>query len=369
MLKVTVERWHLRHTVGIFESWAAASTPVDSRPAQAHNRGGGQRSLERSHLMKYPLLAPLFLGVLMLALSAIVNCGGGGNDEDEVRDTIREVVTAINDQDAEKLSQLVTANLFGVEPTPEALEDLLGAFFKIENLEIVSVTADGDRATAEITRTEDGATVREIMSLVKVDGRWRLDNVDGNGDEDLEGEPGVAVTPGEEPGARELTPEEELLASLVLTEEEVGEVFPGQEWRVFSQPEEFFGEEPPLGQVASLVAFYEPQQVADVFEVSTLLLLFETAEDAGKQFQEMSRLALEGGPGVEIEQFDAAGIGDEAHGQVNRTPEVYTSVLLRVDRVVVDISLPLGLTDEDMRDAARQLAQKLAEKIQASLEG
>lgn len=164
------------------------------------------------------------------------------------------------------------------------------------------------------------------------------------------------------------TAEEELLASMVLTVEEVGEVFPDQGWRVFTQPQEFFGEEPPLGWVAAWIASYNPEQVADVLEVTTLLLLFETAEDASEQFLD-SRSAEEPGPAVKIEQFDAGGIGDEARGQVNRTPEVYTSVLLRVDRVLVDISIPLGLTNENRREEARQLAQKLAVKIEAAIQG
>ncbi len=41
VLKATGERWHLGHTVGIFESRRAPS-PVDRRPALAHNRSGGQ---------------------------------------------------------------------------------------------------------------------------------------------------------------------------------------------------------------------------------------------------------------------------------------------------------------------------------------
>ena len=171
------------------------------------------------------------------------------------------------------------------------------------------------------------------------------------------------------------TAEEELLASMALTAEEVGEVFPGGgEWIVFSVPQESTpDEEPPLEQVAGWVADYNPkevviEEVGEVLAVNTLLLLFETTDDAGRELQEWTRLALEVGAGVEITEFDAGDIGDEARGQVNRTPEVYTFVWLRVDRVLADIMLPLGLSDEERQEEALRLARKLAEKIEARLQ-
>ena len=110
------------------------------------------------------------------------------------------------------------------------------------------------------------------------------------------------------------------------------------------------------------------EEVGEVLAVNTLLLLFETTDDAGREFQEWTGLALEVGPGVEITEFDAADIGGEARGQVNRTPEVYTFVWLRVDRVLADVMLPLGLSDEERQEEALRLARKLAEKVEARLQ-
>lgn len=183
---------------------------------------------------------------------------------------------------------------------------------------------------------------------------------------------------GEEPPATEPVPtrplgdpdteEEDLLASMLLTTDEVAEVLPGDEWRIFSR--EFFGQEPPLGQVVGSTAGYQPQ-MADTVTVSTTFLLFETAEDASKGFLDLTRSAMGPGPGVEIEQFDAGPIGDEAYGQVTRLPQVYTSVVffLRVDRVLANLSLVLGLSDEERQEEVLQLAQRLAEKIEAAVQG
>jgi hypothetical protein len=184
-------------------------------------------------------------------------------------------------------------------------------------------------------------------------------------------EPPMLAIPKEElPRATAATADEELLASMVLSAEEVGEVFPeGVEWMVFSVPQESTpDEEPPLGQVTGWLAVYNPEVTSEVFEVSTLLLLYQTAEDASRGFVEQARLDLETGPGVEITEFDAGEIGDEARGQVNRTPEVYTFVRLRVDRVLAGISLALGRTDEERQEEALRLARKLVEKVEARLQ-
>ncbi len=94
------------------------------------------------------------------------------------------------------------------------------------------------------------------------------------------------------------------------------------------------------------------------------LSLYETADAAMEGFEE--GLRVEPGPGVEIEQFDASGIGDEAHGQVNRTPEVFTVVSLRLDRVVADIVW--AAAGGERSEEIRLLAQRLAEKIEAGIE-
>ncbi len=144
---------------------------------------------------------------------------------------------------------------------------------------------------------------------------------------------------------------------MALSAEEVGEVFPGGgEWSVYGVPQW------PSGWAADYT------EVTTGNAVSTALSLYDTAEDASSRFAEQTRLDLEVGPGVEITEFDAGDIGDEAGGQVNRTPEVYTFVRLRVDRVFAGITLMLGRTDDDRQEEALQLARILAEKIEAGLQ-
>jgi hypothetical protein len=171
-------------------------------------------------------------------------------------------------------------------------------------------------------------------------------------------EPPTPLMPKEEPPVpTAATADQELLESMVLSAEEVREVFPGSgEWSVYSVPQW------PAGWAADYT------EVTTGNAVSTVLSLYETAEDASNGFAEQTSLDLEVGPGVEITEFDAGDIGNEAGGQVNRTPEVYTFVRLRVDRVFAGITLMLGRTDDDRQEEALQLARMLAEKIEARLQ-
>ncbi len=286
---------------------------------------------------RWPWLLTL-LTVPMLALA----CGGDGNDEDAVRATIEEFVAAVNDQDYDKLAQLVTANTFDVEPTPEVLKEALGPSITLEDLEIVSVAVDGDKATAEITRTVDGRTVRAIQSLVKVDGRWRLDR---------------AVAPEEQ-----VTADEELLASMVLTAQEVREALPEGIETARSFPQRVERSE---GEIARWSQFYESTG-GEV--VTTDLRLYETADVARKRFLVESDPAKDP-EGVEIVRFDVGDIGDQAEGSVSESFDgrLFTNVFLRVDRVLV--LLVVGPSEEEQRAVLLALAERLAEKVEAALEG
>ncbi len=276
---------------------------------------------------------PLLLALPLLALA----CGGDGNDEDVVRATIEEFVAAVNDQDYDKLAQLVTANTFDVEPTPEVLKEALGPSITLEDLEIVSVAVDGDKATAEITRTVDGRTVRAIQSLVKVDGRWRLDR---------------AVAPEEQ-----VTADEELLAAMVLTAQDAREALPEEIETALGWPVMVDRTE---GHVARWAQRY---QSAGGEMVEMDLRLYETAESAADRF------AAESVPRRDPEDFDVVDVGDEAKWGVSESFDgrLFTNVFLRVDRVLA--LLAVGPSDQEQGAVLLQLAQKLAENIEAALEG
>ncbi len=90
------------------------SLAVDTRPAQAHNACGGGSIAKEDHLMKPRLFVLLFIaGLLVLGILAIA-CGddGGGNDEDAIRKTIQEIVTACNAGDSQRYAELRTATGF-----------------------------------------------------------------------------------------------------------------------------------------------------------------------------------------------------------------------------------------------------------------
>ena len=280
---------------------------------------------------RWPGLLSL-LTVPMLALAC-----GGGNDEDAVRDAVREWVTAFNDEDFDQLRQLVTANLFGVDPAAEDFEEALGEFaVKIENLEFLSVTVDGDKATAEITRIQDGRTLHDTMFLVKVDSRWLMDRLSAS---------------------EELSVDEELLASMVLTAREVREALPEEVETALGGPERGERSE---GEVARWAHRYES---AGGETVVMDLRLYETADAAADRF------AKESDPSRDPEHFDVADVGDEAEGSVSESFDgrLFTNAFLRVDRVLV--LLAVGPSEEEQRAVLLTLAERLAEKVEAALEG
>ncbi len=112
--------------------------------------------------MKPRFFVLLFVaGLLVLGILAIA-CGDddGGNDEEAVRNTIQEAHAACNEGDFERYRELRTAAA-GCPP---------GAPNEVE---ILSVTVDGDEATAELIVTNnEGEPTEYTMVLRKEDGRW-----------------------------------------------------------------------------------------------------------------------------------------------------------------------------------------------------
>ncbi len=111
--------------------------------------------------MKPRLFVLLFVaGLFVLGILAIA-CGDDGNDEDAIRNTIQEAHTACNALDFERYRELITAGSPGCPP---------GAPNEVESL---SVTVDGDEATAELIVTNnEGEPTEYTMGLRKEDGRW-----------------------------------------------------------------------------------------------------------------------------------------------------------------------------------------------------
>ena len=121
--------------------------------------------------MKRRLFLFLFIASLLLVLVTIAAaCGdddGDESDEDGIRNVIQEQVAAINDRDFDRLAETHTAHF----ETTASFREIDNPDFRLENLEILSVTVDGDEATALVTTDLGPATVL----LKKEDGRWLID--------------------------------------------------------------------------------------------------------------------------------------------------------------------------------------------------
>jgi len=324
--------------------------------------------------------------MLPFATLAIAACGRGASEEDAVRDAVREAVAAFNNKDFDKLADRLTANFYGFEPTAEALEGLLAdSATRIEDLQLVSVTVEGQEATAEITRTQNGEAARETILLVKVGGRWRLDrsveSIIESGDEDQPGET-PRLPPEEEPPPPKLTADD--LPSLVLGAEEVGDVYPGivliegapwsnQEFIEGAPdsgltPEEAQSEIKKYGRVAGYVASYGSPDGVEVILID--LTLHESAEGASAALTDAWEGFVRLAASADTEDLDLSDLADEAQGLVIRTPDRRVSVMLhlRVDNVRAVVAITPAAND-DPRPEARQLAEKLAEKIGAVIKG
>ena len=129
--------------------------------------------------MKQRLIGLLTIAALLLVLGTLAAaCGDDGDDgdetdEDAVRNAVQEVTAAVNDRDFDRLAELSTANF---ETTTNFRIIVDDPDFRLENLEIISVTVTGDEATVLTTTSEDGQTDQDTVLLKREDGyRWLVD--------------------------------------------------------------------------------------------------------------------------------------------------------------------------------------------------
>ena len=126
--------------------------------------------------------------LLLLPALALGTCGGG-NDEEEIEQTVRDFVTATNDQDAETFcGELVTQDFLEKSTGArgdqaqdecrrqlEAVQGLTVGFDRIRKTEI-----DGDRATVTAVLTTQGSRAPQVLFLEKQDGDWKLSGSSGD---------------------------------------------------------------------------------------------------------------------------------------------------------------------------------------------
>jgi hypothetical protein len=120
------------------------------------------------------------LFVALLAGIALVGCGGGPTEEEQVRSTVDAFSKATAAKDYDKLcKQLLAPKLLEqVEqaglPCEVALSKGLGEV-KDPKVTIGQITVSGDTATADIRTSAAGEQPsRDTLKLSKIGGRWRI---------------------------------------------------------------------------------------------------------------------------------------------------------------------------------------------------
>ena len=120
------------------------------------------------------------LFVALLAGIALVGCGGGPTEEEQVRDTVDAFSKATAAKDYDKLcKQLLAPKLLEqVEqaglPCEVALSKGLGEV-KDPKVTIGQITVNGDSATADIRTSAKGEEPsRDTLKLTRIGGRWRI---------------------------------------------------------------------------------------------------------------------------------------------------------------------------------------------------
>jgi predicted lipid-binding transport protein (Tim44 family) len=121
--------------------------------------------------------------VLPFLLLALAACGGGADDPDEVRQTVRDFVKATNERDADTLcGELLTreylekSTLATGDRTDEACRRQLDldSDLRLELLSIGRTEVDGDSATVRAVIDADGVRAPRLFRLEREDGRWKL---------------------------------------------------------------------------------------------------------------------------------------------------------------------------------------------------
>ena len=159
------------------------------RGLRAGRRRGDRRDRVRARsrrplrLIQVPPVAsrPLLLA-LVLAGCAFGACGGG-NDEEDVQQVVRDFVNATNERDGDTLCEDLLTQEFKEKATGATGDQVdevckqqleLTEDFELELISMGQTTIDGERATVRATLNTGGVEAPRLFQLEKEDGEWRL---------------------------------------------------------------------------------------------------------------------------------------------------------------------------------------------------
>jgi ketosteroid isomerase-like protein len=121
---------------------------------------------------------PRSITAVVCAALLVAAAGCGQSDQEKAREVVQEYIDASNDGDYERVCELYSEDFkrqLAVDDCPAFVEEQTSGVE--QELELVDVRADGDRATAQIdaVRQEEGGTARIGLLLERADGdEWRI---------------------------------------------------------------------------------------------------------------------------------------------------------------------------------------------------
>jgi predicted lipid-binding transport protein (Tim44 family) len=120
--------------------------------------------------------------VLAGAVAVLAACGGG-DDQEQVEQTVRDFVEATKQRDAEAFCEELVTQEFLEQSTgatgDNAIESCRRQFTRLRRVrvDLVRITkteVDGDTAEAQVVLRSQGQVQDQVLRLEKEDGDWRL---------------------------------------------------------------------------------------------------------------------------------------------------------------------------------------------------
>jgi ketosteroid isomerase-like protein len=121
--------------------------------------------------------------LLACALLALAACGSGSSDRDDVEQTLRDFVTALNKRDADRFCDDLVTREFIEKQTfakgAKALADCKRQLRQVKDLKvklvrISSLSVKGDRARVKVVLSVQSQEGDQLYRLKKEDGGWRI---------------------------------------------------------------------------------------------------------------------------------------------------------------------------------------------------